>query len=106
MSIGESTPVRGGLPATMVIMVTMRILVEEFLCQGLTGWRSVLESYSLRRALGSAAMSCHARLLNGVASPESGGHGACLVLKSPRVMSRVCNERIGGKILFVHDHGE
>jgi hypothetical protein len=68
----------------MVIVVTMSVLVEEFLCQGLTGWKSVLKSYSVRRAWGSMAMSYHAKLLNGVASLEPGGHGACLVLKNPR----------------------
>jgi hypothetical protein len=48
-------------------------------------------------------LSCQA--LNGVASEEPDGHGACLVLKSPWVMRQVCNERTGGKILSIHDHG-
>jgi hypothetical protein len=45
----------------MVIMAFMRVLVEEFLCQGLTGWRPILESFSVRCTLGSVAMSHHAR---------------------------------------------
>jgi hypothetical protein len=48
-------------------------------------------------------LSCQA--LNGVASEEPGGHGACLVLKSHRVKRRVRNERTGDKILSVHDRG-
>jgi hypothetical protein len=46
-------------------------------------------------------LSCQA--LYGVASQEPNGHGACLVLKSPWVTRRVCNERTGGKIISIHD---
>jgi hypothetical protein len=46
-------------------------------------------------------LSCQA--LNNTASQEPGGHGACLVLKSPHVTRRVCNEWTGGKIMSVHD---
>jgi hypothetical protein len=48
--------------------------------------------------------SCQA--LNGTTFQEPGGHGACLVLKSPHATRTVRNERTCDKILFVHDHGE
>jgi hypothetical protein len=47
--------------------------------------------------------SCQA--LNDATSQEPGGHDACLVLKSPRVMRRVHNKQTGGKIMSVHDCG-
>jgi hypothetical protein len=58
----ESTPVRGGKPTATVSMMIMRVLVEEFLCQGLLGQKPVLECLSVRCTWVLAATSCHARI--------------------------------------------
>jgi hypothetical protein len=59
-------PIKGGfhpcqrrLSATMVIM---RVLVEEFLCQRLRGWRRILESFPARCVWVSVVTPRHARL--------------------------------------------
>jgi hypothetical protein len=36
-------PIRGSLSDARAIMMIMRVLVEELLCQGVTGWIAVLE---------------------------------------------------------------
>jgi hypothetical protein len=59
--------------------------------------------YQARMGVYSYILSCQA--LNDVTSQEPSGHGACLVLKSPRVTRRVHNEQTGGKIMSVHDRG-
>jgi hypothetical protein len=61
LSKGDSALVRGGFPATTAIMVIMRVLVEESLCQGSRGWRPILESFSVRCAWVSVVMSRRAR---------------------------------------------
>jgi hypothetical protein len=58
---GESAHVKGGSPATIVITMIMRALVEEFLCQGLIGWRPVLKCLSARCAWVPVPTSRHAR---------------------------------------------
>jgi hypothetical protein len=55
--MGKSTPIRGGLSAARVAMMIMRLLMEEFLCQGLMGWISVLKCLSIKCAWVPAAMS-------------------------------------------------
>jgi hypothetical protein len=55
--MGKSTPIRGGLSAARVAMMIMRVLMEEFLCQGLMGWISVLKCLSIKCAWVPAAMS-------------------------------------------------
>jgi hypothetical protein len=45
---GDSTPVSGGPPAIVVTMMLIRVLVEEFKCQGLMGQKPVLECLSVR----------------------------------------------------------
>jgi hypothetical protein len=45
--------------------------------------------YQVRTGVCGYIPSCQA--LNGVASQEPGGHGACLVLKSPWVTRKVCS---------------
>jgi hypothetical protein len=58
---GESSLVRGGSPTTIVIVMSIHVLMEEFLCQGLMAWRSVLECLSVRHAWVLVTMSHHAR---------------------------------------------
>jgi hypothetical protein len=59
---GESAPIRGGSPTTIVTMLLMRVLVEKFLSQGLMGWSPILECLSIKVAWVHVAMSYHARL--------------------------------------------
>jgi hypothetical protein len=58
---GESAPIRGGSPTPIMIMTIMHVLVKEFLCQGLMGWRPILECFSVRCAWVPMATSRHAR---------------------------------------------
>jgi hypothetical protein len=44
---GESTPVRGSSPVAVVPMILLRVLVKEFLCQGLMGREPTLECFSV-----------------------------------------------------------
>jgi hypothetical protein len=55
---GDFALVKGDFSATMVIMMTIRVLVEELICQESRGWSPVLEIFPVRCAWVSVVMSC------------------------------------------------
>jgi hypothetical protein len=60
-SMGKPASVRSGLSDATLIMMIMRVLVEELLCQGMTGCYPVLEFLFVRCVWVPAATSYHAR---------------------------------------------
>jgi hypothetical protein len=59
--MGNPTPIRGSLYDVRVIMVIMRVLVQELICQVVTGWISVLEYLFVRSIWVQVATSYHSR---------------------------------------------
>jgi hypothetical protein len=52
---------RASLSDVRVIMVIMRVPVDELLCQAATRWIPILECLFVRSVWASVATSCHAR---------------------------------------------
>jgi hypothetical protein len=92
-----------GPSTTIVIMMIMRVLVEELLRQDSRGWSPVFENLLVRSVwVRGYVPLCPA--LNGTAPQKPSGRGACPISKGPQVMRRGLHGHVAGFRLF-YGHG-